>query len=361
MEINVNSKELLAVLKSAYKAIPSKTAMPILENYLFSVSGNILTVTASDGSITISHRCECESTQDSKAVIPAKTLLELTQCLSEGSVRIICDEASAKVDWEKGHSSIPVFKVEDYPVTPVCPDITPLTIDSDTLKAAFAHIVPCIGEDELRPQLNGVFFDVNAVSTNLVASDTHILTVYSIMKGGDVEPFILPASAVNALNSSISASQAEFFPSEASIHIRMGDYELVTKKVNGKFPNYNAIIPTGNENVMTCERTKILSTIKRVSTCANKASRMIKLSLSPFGSRIEAQDVGYQCSAQEDLDVTYEGAEMTVGLKDIYALKAISPLDTQTVTLKFKDSSHAILVEGEGDPTQTIVMPVKVC
>lgn len=358
MNIKVNKSDLLQVLTTAIKAVPTKTATPILENFLLNVENGSLSVTASDANITVIAKCEAEG--EGKACIPAKTLRELVGTLPDGEVAVETDDTTATISWGKGHSTIPVFKIEDYPEIKA-PEGEGFCMTAEQLKKALKHTLPHTSSEELRQQLCGVYFNPTGTGLDLVASDSHTMSVYPIE--GDGKPgasFILPANAA-ALVRDIG-SDLTIKSDESGLSFESENTTIVTRQIIGKFPNYKGVIPQANPNTFTFPIAMLMDTIRRVGICANKASNFIKLTLDTLGGVIvEAQDLGFGCAAKEEIDYgSYDGEKIEIGLRADLILKTLNVLDAEKATMRFADARRAVLVEGEGDPSKIVIMPIQI-
>lgn len=363
MNLKTTKSDLLKVLSMAIKAIPNKTTLPIVENFLFKVDEGTLTVIATDQAITITAKCAAEG--GGETCIPAKTLIELVKALPETEIEFVTDEEAknVKVNWGKGHSTIPVFPAEDYPMVGNVPSSEPIVIPCDALKAALAGCLPCTTEDELRPIMGSVFFNKNGEHEELEAAgtDSHALTIIPLkIKSG--ESFLLHKGASYVVRDNLDNGIAEIRTTDNNIYITNGDFTLSARKVEGVFPDYRRIIPQNNDNVLKVNTNSFVSTIKRVSICANKASNVIKLSLSALGGVVaEAQDLGFNLSAREVLDdVTYEGVDLVVGLKATLLLQQVSTFKSTEVKLRFSNAKKAILIESDEEDIKAIIMPTLV-
>jgi len=358
MNIKVNKSDLLQVLTTAIKAVPTKTATPILENFLLNVEDGSLSVTASDANITVIAKCDAEG--EGKACIPAKTLRELVGTLPDGEVTVETDDTTATISWGKGHSTIPVFKIEDYPEIKA-PEGEGFCMTAELLKKALKHTLPHTATDELRPQLCGVYFNPTDTGLDLVASDSHTMSVYPIEgEGKPNAPFVLPTNAatlVRDLGCDVTVTS-----DGSMLRFDAENLSIQTKQIVGKFPNYKGVIPEANPNAFTFPVAMLMDSIRRVSICANKASNFIKFTLDTLaGVIIEAQDLGFGCAAKEELDYgSYQGEKLEIGLRADLILKTLNGLDAEKATMRFADARRAVLVEGEGDPSKAIVMPISV-
>lgn len=359
MNIKVSKSDFLQVLTTAIKAVPTRTSLPILENFLLSIEDGVLSVTASDANITVIARCKAEGY--GSACVPAKTIRNIVDTLPDGEVLIESGKEIASISWGKGHSTIPSFLVSDYPEINV-PKGEGFSITTDTLKKALKHTLPHTSSDEIRPQLCGICFNPTDSGIDIVASDAHTMCVYPIEGGGKPsDSFLLPSGAASLVRD-IPAESVTITSDESIISFESENITIQAKKIIGKFPKYSSIIPTGNANIFTFPVAMLMDSIKRVSVCSNKSTNFIKLYLSTLeGIVIESQDTSYGCAAREEIDFgSYDGDTMVIGLRADLVLKTLAGLDADKATMRLSDARKAVLVEGDGDPSKSIVMPIQI-
>lgn len=361
MNFTINAKLLRNALESVSKAVPSKANNPILGNFLFVGDGSYLTITGSDSNLTIKEEIPCETAGD--AVIPL-SLLELVKVLPDENVSIDVEDGACRVSWKNGNSTLPVFNVKDYPEIKTPDTERSISLSAEIFASAIAHTVQFTDADELRPALSGVFFNDKGEYIDIVASDSKVLAVYKIARELPDEPFsfIIPAAALNAVRNTIrGASEITIAADDTSILIKFGTTTIIARKIVGKFPNYESIMPKVFNATLTAKKAEFLDTFKRVSVCASKASGTLKLSLNAFSSTVESQDLSFNTSAKESPETfAYEGADITIGFRDEYLIKAVSAMEFDAVTIKLNDARKAVIIECENDPCTILLMPVQI-
>ena len=361
MNFTINSKLLRNALESVSKAVPSKAANPILGNFLFTGNGSYLTITGSDANLTIKETLPSEVVGD--AVIPAN-LLELVRVLPDEDVAINVENGACRIGWKNGNSTLPIFDVEDYPDIKEPDFDKSVSLSADIFASAISHTVQFTDADELLPALSGVFFNAKGEYIDIVTSDSKILAVYKIARELPGEPFnfIIPANALNAVRGIIkSVSEITVAADETSILLKFGTTTVIARKIISRFPNYESIIPTSFNAVLTAKKAEFLDTFKRVSVCASKASGTLKLSLNALCCTVEAQDLNFNTSAKESPEnFRYEGADITIGFRDEYLIKTVGVMEFDTVTIKLNDARKAAIIECENDPCTILLMPVQI-
>ena len=326
MKLIISSSELLRGVMAVAKAIPSKSPLPILENFLFDLKGNILEITASDTELTLKTQIEVESTaEEGRIAVPAKHMMDLLKELPDQPLTIsTTGDSSFECSWASGASTLPYFPAEDYPeITGTDETAVTLTFPALSLVDGISSTIYATADDEIRPAMNGILFDIDLASTTLVASDSHKLICYT--------------------TTDVKASEKASF--------------ILHKKP--------AVIPQNNSNILKINRALLLNTVRRVSVCANKASNHIKFDLKSGSLEISAQDLGFSIAAYEKMQCQYDGDDLTIGFKSPFIIEILSNMNCSEVVMKFLDSKRAALVvpaeeEEESEKICGIIMPIMI-
>lgn len=372
MKLIISSSELLRGVTAVSKAIPAKSPLPILENFLFKLKDNLLEITASDTELTLRTKIEVESTvEDGQIAVPAKHIIELLKELPDQPLNISTkDDSSFECRWASGSSTLPFFPAEDYPEI-VGTDETAVTIDfpAQSLLEGISSTIYATADDEIRPAMNGILFDFGTDSTTLVASDSHKLICYTTpdVKSADVASFILHKKPAGILKSIIGKDEenvAIAFDSK-NASFKFGQTEVICRLVIGKYPKYRDVIPQNNSNILRIDRQQLLNTVRRVSVCANKASNHIKFELSNNQLEISAQDLGFSIAAYEKIACQYDGDDLAIGFKSPFIIEILSNMSCGEIVMKFLDSKRAALVipaenEEESGKICGIIMPIMI-
>ena len=371
MEFNVSSAELLKGMMDVAKAVPAKTSLPILEYLLFVLKGDKLEITASDQDLTLRTVIDVDSKEDGSIAAPAGQLIALFKALPDQPVTIkTTGEASFECIWSNGNSSLPYFPASDYPeIKNVSDEALALEFPAESLIEGIAGTIYATADDEMRPAMNGIFFDMSPESTTLVASDSHKLICYTTadVKAPEAASFILPKKPAGVLRSTLSKEDGtvavKFDTTNASF--QFGDTLMICRLVVGKYPRYRDVIPQNNSNVLRIDREQLLSTVRRVSVFANKASNHIKFDLKDGQLELTAQDLGFAIAAYEKLPCDYSGDELTIGFKSSFLVDILSNMNCQTIVLKFADARRAALIvpaeeEADSEKICGILMPIMV-
>ena len=279
-------------------------------------------------------------------------------------------EGPFECTWSNGNSSLPTFPAADYPeIKGAGEDAQKVVFPAQTLVDAIGGTIYATADDEMRPAMNGIFFDMDPAGTTLVASDSHKLICYTA-DGVQVDAkasFILHKKAAAVLRSIVDkdADDVEIVFDQSTVVFTFGSTMMVCRLVVGKYPKYRDVIPQNNSNVLKIDREQLLGTIRRVSVCANKASNHIKFDLKEGQLEITAQDLGFALAAYEKIACDYSGVPLSIGFKSSFLVEILSNMGCETLVMKFADPRRAALIvpsEEEADTEKVcgIIMPIMV-
>lgn len=352
MKLTVSSTALSARLSALSKVINSKNSITILGDFLFEVTEGKLRLTASDGENTIKTTIElADSDGDFAFAVGNHDLLEAVRGYSEQPITIEVDQATniATVNYQNGKFSLPVDNAADYPETvAIAESATVVNLPCSLLAENIARSLFAVAQDELRPVMNGIYFDLTSESLNIVASDSQKLVrnIVRTVKSDTPAAFILPQKPAALLRALLGKGEGEasiaFDGRNAEI-----DYEdgvLTCRLIEGRFPNYNSVIPQSSPNKGVVDRVSLLSALRHVTPFASSASCLVKFHLEPGLLRLDAQDFDFSKTATEQLACEYTGIPMNIGLKGTGIIDILSNIEADEVELQLTDSSRAALV-----------------
>ena len=355
MKLVISSSELLKGIMTVAKAIPTKSALPILENFLFVLKGGRLEITASDSELTMKTGIEVENAEEEGQIaVPAKHLMDLLKELPDQplSIRTVSD-TSFEFSWSNGASTLPYFPAEDYPAFSAT-DESAITLDfpAQELTEGIASTIYATADDEIRPTMNGIYFDLDTDSTTLVASDAHKLVCYTTkaVTAPEKASFILhkkPAAILRSIIGKNTESVKISFDAKNAV-FQFDSTIVICRLVVGKYPRYRDVIPQNNTNILKIDRQQLLNSVRRVSVCANKGSNHIKFNLFSGQLEITAQDLGFSLAAYEKLACEYDGDEFSIGFKSTFLVEILGNIDCTEIVLKFADGARpAVIVPSE--------------
>ena len=373
MKLIISSSELLRGVMAVAKAIPAKSPLPILENFLFDLKGNTLEITASDAELTLRTQIEVESTaEEGKIAVPAKHMMDLLKELPDQPLTIsTTSDSSFLCSWAGGESTLPYFPAEDYPeiIGADTNNAVTLQFPAQSLVEGISSTIYATADDEIRPAMNGIFFDIDLNSTTLVASDSHKLICYTTadVNASEKASFILYKKPASILKSTIGKDieTVEISFDAKTAEFKFGTTTVICRLVVGKYPKYRDVIPQNNSNILRINRSLLLNTVRRVSVCSNKASNHIKFDLKSGSLMVSAQDLGFSIAAHETMQCQYDGEDLTIGFKAPFIIEILSNMTCGELVIKFLDSKRAALIvpaeeEAESEKICGIIMPIMI-
>ena len=363
MKFNVSSKELFAQLQAASRVIAAKNSLQILECVLFDLKGDQLTLTASDGETTLRTSMSVDSAQgEGKVAVAAKILLETLKEFSEQPLTFYIDDQNfgLNITSANGTYSFVGANGNEYPEMPIETGENSFEIAADVLLDAVNKTIFCTADDELRPVMNGIYFDLNEEKITMVATDAHRLVRYANTSVTSAQPvnFILPKKPAQLLRQVLKGSDnvvVNFGAKNATF--AFGQTTVVCRQIEGRFPNYNAVIPQNNQNKVIVDRQTIVNACKRVAVFANTGTSLIKLALSENQIKISAQDIDFSTSAEETIVCDYTGMPMAIGFKAPFLIEILSSIASQDVVLALADPARAgLILPSENEDNQDLLV-----
>ena len=370
MKFTISSSKLFSQLQAVSRVINNKNSLPILDDVLFDLAGNVLTLTASDGETTIRTSMEVEAVEDAgKVASAAKLLLETLKEFSEQPLVFTIDENNFAVSMvsQNGTYSFVGVNGNEYPEMPVAEDgAQAVVMPASVLQAAIEKTIFCTADDDLRPVMNGIFFDIAEDKVTMVATDAHRLVRYTNtgVAAGAAASFILPKKPAGLLKNLLAKEESEVKVTfgQKNARFEFGSTIIVCRQIEGRFPNYNAVIPQGNQNIVTVDRPTIINACKRVAVFANNGTAQLRLALSENQIKISAQDIDFSTSAEETISCDYNGTPMAIGFKAPFLIDLLSSIESADVQLKLADPARAGLIlpaeNAENEDVLMLLMPM---
>ncbi|MBS1651448.1 MAG: DNA polymerase III subunit beta [Bacteroidetes bacterium] len=366
MNFVVSSGLLLKHLKSISGVLNTNNTVPILDCFLLGLKNSELTIAASDMETTISTVIKVDSSNNGSIAIPAKTLLEALSNLPEQPISVIVDNSkfAVKLKTENGDYNITGQNGEDYPRFPKVESQASIVVKSDVLGNAINKTIFATGNDDLRPVMSGVYCQFTESGSIFVATDAHKLVRYTRhdAKASSNASFILPKKPLNVLKNLLlgvdDAIKIEFNKTNALFSF--GNVNLVCRLIDGKYPNYEAVIPKQNPNKLTIDRTSFLGALKRISVFSNKATHQLRLKIAGSQIQISAEDLDFSNEGHETLTCTYVGEDIEIGFNSKFLVEMVSNLESDEIIVEMSAPNRAgiIFPNNKSNPSEDILMLV---
>ena len=368
MKFIVSSAALLKKLQMIGGVINNTNTLPILDNFLFEINGNTLTLIASDLETTFSALLTVESDTNCKLALPARLLLDTLKTFPEQPLTFLKTEKNTvEISANNGKYAVAYLDGEEFPKTVQVNDPKTALINGSILYSAINSTLFASGNDDLRPVMSGVFFQFSSDSLNFVATDAHKLVKYtrSDLSTNETAEYIVPKKPLQLLKGILQGfdDQVTIEYNETNVQFRFGDSTLTCRLIDGKYPNYEAVIPKENPNMMQVNRTNFLNTVRRVSIFSNKTTYQIRLKIAGASLQISAEDFDFSNSAEERLDCDYQGDDIEIGFNSRFLIEMLNGLECDEVKLSMSLPNRAGLLTPldnieEGESITMLVMPV---
>ena len=368
MKFIVSSSYLLKQLQVLGNVINSSNTLPILDNFLFDLDHNVLTVSASDLETTMSATLEIDSESKGSVAVPAKLLLEILKTFPEQPLTFTVEENNTiEISSNSGKYAVAYAPSDEFPKSVNLDDPSVTLVPADVLATAISKTIFAAGNDDLRPVMSGVFFQFSPHGLIFVATDAHKLVKYARtdVTASQVADFIMPKKPLNILKNILGTSGAEvkIEYNDSNAAFSFDNYVLMCRLIDGKYPNYEAVIPKENPNKLMIDRSQFLSSVRRVAIFSNKTTHQIRLKIAGAELNVSAEDIDYSNKAEERLTCDYQGDDMQIGYNSRFLTEMLTNLQSDMIMLEMSLPNRAGIltpVDGleEGETVTMLVMPV---
>jgi DNA polymerase III subunit beta len=369
MKFIVTSTALHKQLQMLSGVLNNSNTLPILDNFLFEIKDKELSISASDLETSMTTRIAVEAKEEGTIAMPAKLILDTLKQLPEQPLTFTIDPATQGIEIasDYGKYKITGQNGDEFPKAPQLANENSFSITAEALSRALNKTIFATGNDDMRPVMSGVFFELNPESLRFVATDAHKLVRYT---RNDVHPgtsaaLILPKKPLNLMKSALSNSKSEVSIryTENNALFSFDHVTLMCRLIEGKYPNYEAVIPQENPFKLTIDRLDLLSSIKRVSIFANKTTSQVRLKMGGSELSISAEDLDFANEAQERLTCAYAGDDMEIGFNSRFLNDLLANLDSENINIEMSAPNRAgIITQVESDLAEEdllmLVMPV---
>ncbi len=367
MKFIISSSTLLRHMQAVSGALNSSSPLPILENFLFEVKNGQLTISASDLESTMTTTTEVTSKESCLVAIPAKILLDVMKTFPELPVTFTVNEKNYQVELstENGKFKLAGQDGAEFPKIPVIDKPNSIEIPSDVLLEAINKTIFATGNDELRPVMSGVFFQLSSDNTTFVATDAHRLVRYrrTDIRSAQSASFIVPRKPLGLLKSALSGlkSKVKIDYNDSNAFFAFDNFSLICRLIDGRYPNYDAVIPVDNPNKLTIPRDAFLNSIRRVSLFSNKSTHQVRLKISGSELKLSAEDVDYNSEGSESLPCEFTGQDMEIAFNARFLSDMLNNMGCESVNLEMSMPNRAGILtpsEAEAKAEENVLMLV---
>lgn len=369
MQFIVSSSQLLQQLQVLVGVVNTNNTLPILDNFLFELTEDQLKITVSDIETIMSSSISVQSEYQGIIALNARLLLDAVKTFPEQPLTFIVNEENntIEISSEHGKYDMAYYNGDDFPQTVTLESPSKTIITSDILATAITHTVFATGNDDLRPVMSGVFFQFTPEELTFVATDAHKLVKYTRtdLSNTEAAEFIMPKKPLNILKGILGSAESdvEIEYNETNAKFSFDEISLTCRLIDGKYPNYDAVIPKENPNKLIVNRASFLNSVRRASIFSSKSTHQIRLKMAGTELNISAEDVDFSNKADERLTCNYEGDDMQIGFNSRFLLEMLNNLSSDEILIEMSVPNRAGIltpIDGkeDGEDILMLVMPV---
>ncbi|MDD3877979.1 MAG: DNA polymerase III subunit beta [Bacteroidales bacterium] len=370
MKFIVNSSVLLKQLQAISGVINTKNTLPILDNFLFELKGNELTITATDLETTMISKLELDMADENGSIaVPSQLLVDTLKTLSSVPITFTAEMDSFNISISAGEGIFKLsgYSAEEYPNTPTVDSESKIQIESSVLSKAINKCIFAAGFDELRPVMTGVYFKLHPDNITFVATDAHKLVCYTRTDVTAEEEinFIVPKKPLQQLKNNLpsESTHVSIDYNKTNAVFSFNNITLYCRLIEGKYPNYQAVIPSENPNVLIIDRLLFLNTLKRVSIFSSHSTYQIRLKIAGRELTVSAEDLDFANEAKERLTCQFEGEDIEIGFNSKFLIEMLNNLDSENISLEMSTPNRAGIIkpidhENENEDILMLVMPI---
>jgi DNA polymerase-3 subunit beta len=364
MKFIVSSSALLKQLQHISGVINANTVLPILEDFLFEVEKNKLTVVATDLETVMRVQLDIEAKDTGKVCIPAKILIDSLKNIPDQPLTFNIDKNfGVEITSDNGKYKVMGENPDNFPKEPAADDTTSFTMSSTALVTAINKTIFATSNDDLRPAMTGVFFELDKKGVQFVATDAHRLVRYkrTDAQGAKNESFIVPRKPLNLLKTALPDNEDEITISYNSNHlfVKHGTTQMSCRLIDARFPDYKVVIPTDNPYKLTVNKADFQGALRRVSVFSNKSTNQVALNISGSQLQLAAQDVDFSFEGNERMKCQYDGEDITIAFNARFLIEMLNAAESDEVVIELSTPTKAgILKPTEKDDNEELLMLV---
>jgi len=367
MKFSVSSSELLKHLQIAGGAIGSNPVVPILDDFLFAIEDNHLTISATDLETSIITTIEVMSDSNGSVAVPAKILLDTLKALPQQPITFNINEENYGIEITSAYGRYRLVSEnpEDFPSIPQPDNTDTIEMPANVLIQGINKTLFATSNDDLRHSMTGVYFRGDFSKLIMVATDAHKLVKYTFtgIESEVSSSFIVPKKALNLLKNALPPGEPiKMAFNKANAFFSFGNTQLVCRLIDARYPDYNAVIPVENPNLLTLPRSDFQNSLKRIAIYANKTTNQVLLNINDGSLTVSAQDLDFSNEATEQLACNYDGAPLQIGFNAKFLVEMLGVLESDDIRLELSTSTRAGILlpteKPEGEEILMLVMPV---
>jgi DNA polymerase III, beta subunit len=367
MKFIVSSSSLLKQLQHIAGVINANTVLPILEDFLFEVERNKLTVVATDLETVMRVQLDIESKEAGKVCIPAKILLDSLKNISDQPLTFTIDKSfGIELTSDNGKYKVMGENPDNFPKDPAADETTSFNMPATGLVTAINKTLFAVSNDDLRPAMTGVFFELDKKGIQFVATDAHRLVRYKLVDVScpNTDSFIVPRKPLNLLKAALPDNEDEITISYNTNHlfVKHGTTQMSCRLIDARFPDYKVVIPTDNPYKLTVNKNDFQSALRRVSIFSNKSTNQVALNITGSELQLTGQDVDFSFEGNERMKCQYDGEDLTIAFNAKFLIEMLNATNSGEVKMELSTPTKAGIIKPtdkeENEELLMLVMPL---
>lgn len=367
MKFIVSSSSLLKHLQQISGVINANTVLPILEDFLFEIQDKKLNVIATDLETVMRVQMDVESKVNGKVCIPAKILMDSLKNIADQPLTFNIDKNFAvEITSDNGKYKVMGENPDNFPKEPAADDTTGFEMTSSGLLTAINKTLFAVSNDDLRPAMTGVFFELSKDGVQFVATDAHRLVKYkrTDAKASKTDSFIVPKKPLNLLKNALPDNDDAITVSYNSNHlfVNHGSTQMICRLIDARFPDYKVVIPADNPYRLIVNKSDFQNALRRVNVFSNKSTNQVALSITGSELQMAAQDIDFSFEGNERMNCQYDGEDLQIAFNAKFLIEMLSAADTEDIKMELSTPTKAGLIkpteQAEGEDLLMLVMPL---
>lgn len=367
MKFIVSSSSLLKHLQQISGVINANTVLPILEDFLFEIQDKKLSVVATDLETVMRVQMDVESKANGKVCIPAKILMDSLKNIADQPLTFNIDKNFAvEITSDNGKYKVMGENPDNFPKEPAADDTTGFDMTSSGLLTAINKTLFAVSNDDLRPAMTGVFFELSKDGVQFVATDAHRLVRYkrTDAHASKTDSFIVPKKPLNLLKNALPDNDDSITVSYNSNHlfVNHGSTQMICRLIDARFPDYKVVIPADNPYKLIVNKADFQNALRRVNVFSNKSTNQVALSITGSELQMAAQDIDFSFEGNERMSCQYDGEDLQIAFNAKFLIEMLSAADTEDIKMELSTPTKAGLIkpteQAEGEDLLMLVMPL---
>ena len=366
MKFNINSRTLEKVLSRVFPAVPTRTPMSAIENFLFQINENILTITATDLELFMQSNMPVDASEDFECLIPAKLFFDIVRSLPDTQLSVETVSGSKlRLKTESGTYHVGYTETGEFPAIPSISYTKQFNLPGKTIRRALEQSIFAVSKEPMRPAMTGLLFDFTDEGLKFVGTDGHKLVrfINKSLKFSEPEQIIVPEKTISVLLKLISDDNVDVYYNATNVHFKMNDISMISVLINQKYPAYNSVIPLENENILKIDTDPLLTAVKRMQLFSTSNFQQVKLGISENSLELSSEDIDRGSSGSETIACEYIGSKMDIAFNTSFLFEVLNHLKNEKIVFRFDSPTRATIIEStqvkEDEDVLMLLMPVR--